>query len=79
MASASSDLATHIATLSTTEEKKEFLGNKLFPLVLRRVNDSDMTGKVTGALLELSNDEICRLIESEPLLNARIDEAIAEM
>ena len=38
-----------------------------------------MASKVTGTILELSNDEICRLLDSESKLNARIDDALAEI
>jgi hypothetical protein len=79
MSSLSTDLATHVASLSTTEKQKEFLGDKLFPLVLRRVKEPDMTSKVTGMLLELDNNEICRLLGSDEALNARIDEGVAEI
>jgi hypothetical protein len=77
--SSSTDLAKQVASLSTAEEQKELLGNKIFPLVLRRVNSSDIASKVTGTILEASNDEICHLIESESMLNARINEALAEI
>ncbi|CAF1022589.1 unnamed protein product [Adineta steineri] len=74
-----SSLSANLASLSTIEEQKEFLGNKLFPLVLQRVKEPDLTSKVTGALLELDNDEICRLMESNDMLNARIDEVATEI
>jgi hypothetical protein len=62
-----------------TEKQKEFLGDKLFPLVLRKVKDPEMTSKVTGMLLELDSNEICRSIESEEALNVRIDQVVAEI
>lgn len=79
MSSSSSDLATQIASLTTIEQQKEFLGNKLFPLVLDRVKEPDMTSKITGMLLELDNNEICHLIESKEMLNTRIDVGLSEL
>jgi len=79
MSSSASDLLAHLATLSTTEKQKEFLGDKLFPLILQRVTDPDLTSKVTGMLLELENDEICRLLESEEAFNTKVNEGLTEI
>jgi hypothetical protein len=79
MSSLSTDLETQVASLPTIEKQKEFLGDKLFPLVLQRIKEPDMTSKITGMLLELDNNEICHLIKSEDDRNARIDEGLAEI
>ncbi|UJR11244.1 hypothetical protein I4U23_015426 [Adineta vaga] len=74
-----STLSNELASLPSLEKQKEFLGNKLFPLVLERVKNPDITSKVTGDLLELDNDQLCRLIDSQDALNAQIDEKRAEI
>ncbi|CAF1375542.1 unnamed protein product [Adineta ricciae] len=74
-----SSLASELASISSPEQQKEFLGNKLFPLVLERVKHPDITSKVTGELLELDNDELCRLIDSHDALSAKIDEVKTEI
>ena len=74
-----SSLVSELASISSPEQQKEFLGNKLFPLVLERVKHADITSKVTGELLELDNDELCRLIGSQDALSAKIDEVKTEI
>lgn len=74
-----SSLANELASISSPDQQKEFLGNKLFPLVLERVKNPDITSKVTGELLELDNNELCRLIESQDALNTKIDQVKTEI
>eukprot|EP00922_Rhytidocystis_sp_ex-Travisia-forbesii_P044290 GHVS01066082.1.p1 GENE.GHVS01066082.1~~GHVS01066082.1.p1 ORF type:complete len:658 (+),score=91.49 GHVS01066082.1:106-2079(+) len=54
--------------------QKQMLGEKLFPLIARY--QPDLAGKITGMMLEMDNSELLILLESEPQLKAKVDEAL---
>lgn len=69
--------------LKNEEEKKDFLGEKLFNLIqenrlIKEKNeDSDTVGKITGMIIGIPNlDEIIDVLESPSKLEARIKEAL---
>ena len=70
--------------LKTEDEKKEFLGEKLFNLiqenkiVKEKNSDQDVVGKITGMILGIENTkEIIDILESPSRLEERIKEAYA--
>lgn len=52
------------------------LGERLFPLISRLCKDSDV-GKITGMMLEMDNSELLMMLESEDLLQVKVNEAAA--
>jgi len=56
------------------ENRKQMLGEKLFPLIASR--KPDLAGKITGMLLEMDNGELLHLLESDVALNDKIAEAM---
>ena len=54
--------------------QKQMLGEKLFPRVQRY--QPELAGKITGMMLEMDNSELLLLLESEPALKAKVDEAM---
>merc|ERR1719484_91321 len=54
--------------------QKQMLGEKIFPLISRI--HPEMTGKITGMMLEMDNSELLMLIESPDQLKAKVDEAL---
>ena len=56
-------------------EKKQWLGELLFPLV-RAMAPTFNGNKITGMLLELDNDKILLLLENDSALNENVEEAI---
>jgi len=57
------------------QEQKQMLGERLFPLIQRMHND--LAGKITGMLLEIDNSELLHMLESEPSLKMKVEEAVA--
>jgi len=56
------------------ETRKQLLGERLFPLI--QVHQPKLAGKITGMLLEMDNGELLHLLESQPALMDKINEAI---
>jgi len=57
------------------EQRKQMLGERLFPLISQR--QSGLAGKITGMLLEMDNGELLHLLESSEALNDKITEAMS--
>lgn len=66
-------LSTQLAS-ATEEQKKQMLGERLYPLVQAR--QPQLAGKVTGMLLEIDNGELIHLLESREALAEKIQEAV---
>ena len=68
--------------LETEQEKKEFLGEKLFNLIqenslIKENNeDSETVGKITGMILGIPLEEIIDILENPGKLESRIKEAL---
>merc|ERR1719272_134513 len=54
--------------------QKQMLGTKLYPRVAKY--QPELAGKVTGMMLEMDNSELLILLESEPQMKNKIDEAL---
>mmetsp|Transcript_51040 Transcript_51040/g.118923 ORF Transcript_51040/g.118923 Transcript_51040/m.118923 type:complete len:617 (+) Transcript_51040:75-1925(+) len=54
--------------------QKQMIGEKLYPLVAKY--QPEWAGKITGMMLEMDNSELLMLLESEPQLRTKVDEAI---
>jgi len=57
-------------------ERKQALGETLFPLVHNYHPGSELAGKITGMLLELPADEIENIIGNQVTLEGKINEAL---
>ena len=53
--------------------QKVMLGERLFPVIAK--HQPELAGKITGMLLEMDNSDLLILLESEPQLNSKVDEA----
>lgn len=58
------------------QTQKDMLGERLYPLVSNYCPSGEV-GKVTGMLLEISNDEILHMLEHSESLISKIEEALA--
>lgn len=58
-------------------ERKQVLGEKLFPLVQQMY--PDLAGKITGMLLEISDVELLQLLQSKEMLQQRVREAVSTL
>ncbi|KAF7997854.1 hypothetical protein HCN44_009252 [Aphidius gifuensis] len=57
------------------QEQKQMLGERLFPLI--QCMYPELTGKITGMLLEIDNSELLHMLEHNELLKAKVEEAVA--
>lgn len=55
--------------------QKQMLGERLYPAVAKA--QPQLAGKITGMMLEMENSELLMLLESESLMRAKINEALA--
>merc|ERR1719254_360138 len=55
--------------------QKQMIGEKLYPAISKI--HPELAGKVTGMMLEMDNSELILLLESEPQLKAKVDEALS--
>ena len=69
--------------LETPEDKKDFLGEKIFkaiqesPIASERKVDMETIGRITGMIIELpDHKEIIENLENPSVLNSRIEEAL---
>ncbi|RYG40253.1 hypothetical protein EON68_04465, partial [archaeon] len=62
-------------THMTTEERRNVLGDRLYPQVLSHT-PAERAAKVTGMLLELDVGEILNLLESSEALGSKVKEAL---
>jgi len=74
-------LKNNIATFEAYDslEKKNILGNLMYPLVDAKVKNPEHVPKITGMLIDLEvlrPQEIVEIMENEESLKDRIDEAI---
>merc|ERR1711937_236244 len=74
-------LKNHLATFEAYDslEKKNILGNLMYPLVDAKVKNPEHVPKITGMLIDLEvlrPQEIVEIMENEESLKDRIDEAI---
>ncbi|KAI1848921.1 hypothetical protein JX265_001252 [Neoarthrinium moseri] len=57
------------------QQQKQMLGEVIFPKIAAL--QPELAGKITGMLLEMDNNELVNLIDSEDALRVKVDEAIA--
>jgi len=57
------------------QEQKQMLGERLYPLIERMY--PNLTGKITGMLLEIDNSELLHMLEHGEALKAKVEEAVA--
>ncbi|XP_052598042.1 polyadenylate-binding protein 1-like [Peromyscus californicus insignis] len=61
--------------VTTPQEQKQMLGERLFPLI--QAMHPTLAGKITGMLLEIDNSEPLHMLESPESLRSKADEAVA--
>merc|ERR1740121_1831210 len=54
--------------------QKQMIGEKLYPAIARL--QPELSGKITGMMLEMDNSELLILLESEAQLKGKVDEAM---
>ncbi|KAE8664167.1 Polyadenylate-binding protein 7 [Hibiscus syriacus] len=69
-----SEMLSSMLSAASPEQQKAILGERLYPLVLKR--QPDLVQKITGMLLEMDNSELLLLLESPESLAARVEEAM---
>ncbi|KAL4425603.1 hypothetical protein ABPG75_009619 [Micractinium tetrahymenae] len=67
--------ASHLAAVDRPEQRKQQLGEKLFPLVAA-LTSSKLAGKITGMLLEMDNAELLVVLAYPPRLEMYVKQAV---
>ncbi|CAH1774739.1 unnamed protein product [Owenia fusiformis] len=57
------------------QEQKQMLGERLFPIIQSMF--PELSGKITGMLLEIDNSELLHMLESRESLKSKVEEAVA--
>lgn len=57
------------------QEQKQMLGEVIYMKIYQKHND--LAGKITGMLLEMDNAELLALVDNQPALDAKVQEAIS--
>ncbi|GAX85061.1 hypothetical protein CEUSTIGMA_g12481.t1 [Chlamydomonas eustigma] len=70
----SQPLNTAMLAAAAPEQQKTMIGERLFPLITKL--QPELAGKITGMLLEMDNQELLILLESNEALAEKVDEAI---
>ncbi|MCO5550294.1 hypothetical protein L7F22_003776 [Adiantum nelumboides] len=75
LANGQADLAEWSSGLAkaSPQQQKQMLGERLYPLVQKR--QFHLAGKITGMLLEMDNNELLFLLDSEDALASKVEEA----
>jgi polyadenylate-binding protein len=71
---ASAPLTAKALAAAPEEQRKQMLGERLFPLIAAA--QPEQAGKITGMLLEMDNGELLHLLDSQNALNDKIEEAL---
>jgi len=67
-------LTAHMLAQASQNEQKQMLGERLYPII--HTLHGDLSGKITGMLLEIDNAELLHMLESQNSLHAKVDEAV---
>ena len=67
-------LTASMLAAAAPQEQKQMLGERLFPLIQHMY--PDLSGKITGMLLELDNAELLNMLESRDSLKAKVNEHV---
>merc|ERR1711903_266107 len=54
--------------------QKQMIGEKLYPAIAKF--QPELAGEITGMMLEMDNSELLMLLESEPQLRSKVNEAM---
>ncbi|XP_015587756.1 polyadenylate-binding protein 1 isoform X2 [Cephus cinctus] len=68
-------LTASMLAAAAPQEQKQMLGERLFPLI--QCMYPQLTGKITGMLLEIDNSELLHMLEHNESLKAKVEEAVA--
>lgn len=67
-------LTAHMLAQASQNEQKQMLGERLYPMI--HGMHGDLSGKITGMLLEIDNAELLHMLESRDSLIAKVEEAV---
>eukprot|EP00457_Paulinella_chromatophora_P012465 gb/GEZN01012675.1/.p2 GENE.gb/GEZN01012675.1/~~gb/GEZN01012675.1/.p2 ORF type:complete len:138 (+),score=41.50 gb/GEZN01012675.1/:630-1043(+) len=68
-------LTSTLLVAAPPEQKKQMIGERLFPLVQAR--QPEKAGKITGMLLEMDDTDLIHLLDSDKALDDNIKDALA--
>lgn len=74
-AAPSSGLTAASLANASPAEQKQMLGETIYPKI--HATQPELAGKITGMLLEMDNAELLVLLEDDPALEAKVQEALA--
>ena len=67
-------LTIHMLAGASHNERKQMIGERLYPIIHQM--HGDLSGKLTGMLLEMSNAELLDLLGSRDALENKVEEAV---
>merc|ERR1719156_327132 len=74
MPAAGNNLNASVLAAAPPAVQKQMIGEKLYPAIAKY--QPELAGKITGMMLEMDNSELLILLESEPQMRNKVDEAL---
>lgn len=63
------------AKCESTEARRSFVGNAVYPMIQEAIQDANLVGRVTGMIIDETVVQINRLLSDQQYFNQQVNEA----